>query len=284
MKLNNLLFFILCPLLLIPMGSQAATYCSSNEAVNPQNYACLVVETRPGSISILRKENAELLRYPASLTKLMTLYLTFSAIRDHKIGFDSYVTASSHAAAQPSMKLALNRGDKISVKSLVDSLVVVSANDSAVALAEKLGGTEKNFAQMMTKKARQLGMQRTHFTNASGLYNARQVTTAMDMAKLMIAIKRDFPQYYHILSLTHFQYRGVAYGSHTRLMKNYKWAKAAKTGFVSQSGFNLVLNAKKNNENLVAVVMGGATAKSRDDFMRTLLDSSFNTRRKNIKS
>lgn len=136
----------------------------------------------------------------------------------------------------------------------------------------------------MTNKARQLGMNRTHFTNASGLYNAKQVTTAMDIAKLMVAIKHDFPQYYRILSLNHFDYKGVKYRSHTSLMKNYKWAKAAKTGFISESGFNLVLNANKNNENLVAVVMGGISAKSRDDFMRALLDSSFNTGKKRIKS
>ena len=284
MKLKKFLLFILLPSFLMPTISSAAGCYSFSGAVNSRQYACLVVETRPKSISILHKENADQLRYPASLTKLMTLYLTFGALRDHKIRFDNYLTASAHAAAQPSMRIALNSGDRVSVKSLVDSLVVVSANDSAVVLAEKLGGTEKNFAQLMTKKARQLGMYKTHFTNASGLYNSRQVTTAMDMAKLMVAIKHDFPQYYHLLSLTHFSYHGVHYGSHTRLMKNYKWAKAAKTGFIHQSGFNLVLNASKNNKNLVAVVMGGVTAKSRDDFMRRLLDNSFNIQKRGIKS
>lgn len=277
-------FFISVYLLLAaPLASQAGTFCSSRDNFNPQQYACVVVETRSGSLSVLHKENADQLRYPASLTKLMTLYLTFSALQSHKLGFDTYLIASHHAAAQPSMKIDLHPGEKISVRSLLSSLVVVSANDSAVVLAEKLGGSEKNFAYLMTQKARQLGMTRTSFANASGLYNSRQVTTAMDMAKLMIAIKHDFPQYYHLLSLTHFSYKGVQYGSHTRLMRSYKWAKAAKTGFISQSGFNLVLNADKNNENLVAVIMGGSTAKSRDDFMRILLDSSFSTRRKNLK-
>ena len=282
MKLKSFLLFLFL-LLVWPLASQAAASCLSQDHFNPQQYACLVVETRAGSLSVLHKENADQPRYPASLAKLMTLYLTFSALQNHKLRFDTYLTTSRHAAAQPSMRIDLNPGDKISVKSLVDSIVVVSANDSAVVLAEKLGGTEKNFARLMTKKAKQLGMTRTYFANASGLYNSKQVTTAMDIAKLMVAIKHDFPQYYHVLSLTHFSYKRVEYGSHTRLMKSYKWAKAAKTGFISQSGFNLVLNAKKNNENLVAVIMGGNTAKSRDDFMQILLDNSFNTRKKNIK-
>jgi D-alanyl-D-alanine carboxypeptidase len=277
MKIKPVLFIVL-PLLLGPLGAAAANYCSLNNNFIPAEYACLVVESHPASLSVLDKEKADQPRYPASLTKLMTLYLTFSAIQNHRIRFDSFLTASRHASAQPSMKINLTPGNKISVKSLVESLVVVSANDSAVVLAEKLGGTEKNFARLMTEKAHQLGMKHTNFTNASGLYNARQVTTAIDMAKLMIAIKRDFPQYYHLLSLTHFNYKGVQYGSHTRLMKNYKWAKAAKTGFVSKSGFNLVLNANKNNENLVAVVMGGRTAKNRDDFMKMLLDRSFSVK------
>jgi D-alanyl-D-alanine carboxypeptidase len=275
LKFKNFLFFTLFSLALTPVMAQGARNCALNEAANSRQYACLVVDARPGHLSVLDKAKADQPRYPASLTKLMTLYLTFSAIRDHKIRFDNYLTASSHAAAQPSMRIALNPGEKVSVKSLVDSLVVVSANDSAVVLAEKIGGTEKNFARLMTIKARQLGMHNTFFTNASGLYNAKQVTTALDMAKLMIAIKRDFPQYYHILSLTHYTYKGVHYGPHTRLVKNYTWAKAAKTGFISQSGFNLVLNAVKNNKNLVAVIMGGTSAKNRDDFMYTLLNRTF---------
>lgn len=281
---RTFLLSILFSVLWAPLAAQAAKYCSLNNNFVPKEYACLVVEDRPKSFNVLDKEKADQLRYPASLTKLMTLYLTFSALQNHQIRFNSYLTASRHAAAQPRTKINLNPGNKISVKSLVESLVVVSANDSAVVLAEKLGGTEKNFARLMTKKARQLGMVRTQFMNASGLYNARQVTTATDMATLMIAIKRNFPQYYHILSLNHFSYHGVQYGSHTELMKDYKWTKAAKTGFVSKSGFNLVLNAKKNNENLVAVVMGGRTAKNRDDFMRTLLDRSFNNQSRITKS
>jgi D-alanyl-D-alanine carboxypeptidase len=268
--------FILLLFLLSPLGAQAGNYCALKNNFMPQRYACLVVKTSNTSMNVLDKEKADQIRYPASLTKLMTLYLTFGALQNHKIGFDSFLTASRHASVQPSMKINLNPGNKILVKTLIESLVVVSANDSAVVLAEKLGGTEKNFARLMTGKARQLGMKNTYFTNASGLYNAKQVTTAMDMAKLMMAIKRDFPQYYHLLSLTHFNYKNIQYHSHTRLLNSYKWAKAAKTGFISKSGFNLVLNATKNNENLIAVVMGGNTAKTRDDFMRTVLDHDFN--------
>ncbi len=264
-------------------ASWAAKYCSYNHNFNPQQYACVVVESSSGSIKILQTENANKKRYPASLTKLMTLYLTFEALHKNKINLNSNLTASSHASVQQSMKIYLNPGEKISVRTLINSLVVASANDSAVVLAEKLGGSEKKFASMMTQKAHQLGMWNTHFTNASGLYNSRQVTTAMDMAKLMIAIKRDFPQYYSMLAWTHFSYKGINYGPHTELMRGYKWAKAAKTGFIAQSGFNLVLNAKKNNENLVAVVMGGPSAKSRDNFMRALLENSFNSNKKHFK-
>ena len=139
-------------------------------------------------------------------------------------------------------------------------------------MAEKLGGTERNFAALMTKRAHQLGMTKTNFINASGLFSPRQVTTAKDMAKLMMAIKRDFPNYYHMLSLKTFAYKGVQYGSHTAVMKDYKYAKAGKTGYVSQSGFNLVVGAEKGQKDVVAVVMGGRTARTRDSYMVNLLE------------
>jgi len=250
----------------------------SSESFAAPNFSYLVVKTGPGAPSVLKKENATKLRYPASLTKLMTLYLTFDALKHQKIRLDSTAPVSQHASAQPSMKIDLHPGEKVSVRTLINSMVVASANDSAVVLAEKLGGSEHGFVQMMNSKGQQLGMKNTHFANATGLYNSSQVTTAMDMARLMIAIKHDFPQYYSMLSSVHFNHNGVHYGPHTQLMIHYKWAKAAKTGFISQSGFNLVLNAKKNNEDLVAVVMGGRSARSRDHFMKLLLDNCFNPR------
>lgn len=284
MKLKALFLAVFILMLFSPLSSQAASYCSFNRNFDPHKYACVVVESRAGLLSVLHNQNANQPRYPASLTKLMTLYLTFDALKYKKISLDSYLPVSRHAASQPSMKIDLTPGQKIPLRTLVNSMVVVSANDSAVVVAERIGGTEKNFARLMNQKAHQLGMRGTNFANASGLYNSRQVTTAMDMAKLMIAIKHDFPQYYHLLSLTHFSYKGVHYGPHTKLIKNYKWAKAAKTGFISQSGFNLVLSAKKNNENIVAVVMGGNTAGSRDHFMKVLLDATFNTSKKKSRS
>lgn len=273
MRFKNFFAIVAFMLGLFCLPAHGAAKYISTASLIPQKYAFLVIDTTSGTV--LEQVNADKPRYPASLTKLMTIYLTFEALKYKKINFSSSLTASKHASAQQSMKLSLEPGEHITVHNLIKSLVVVSANDSAVVLAEKIGGSEKNFARLMTLKAQQLGMKNTNFANASGLYNPRQVTTARDMAKLMMAIRRDFPQYYHLLSLKNFSYKGVQYGAHTRLIKNYKWAKAAKTGFISQSGFNLVLNAKKNNKNLVAVVMGGRTAQRRDSFMKALLDKSF---------
>lgn len=245
----------------------------SKTSVTTNKSAALVINTETGSI--LHQEYADVKRYPASLTKLMTLYLTFEALNSEKLHLTDAVKVSRHAASQPRMSIALKENDKITVQTLIDSLVVVSANDSAVVLAEKIGKSEWNFALMMTARARELGMKNTTFRNASGLFDAKQVTTARDMATLMIAMKRDFPEYYEMLSALNFSYKGVKYNSHTNVMKVCPWAKAGKTGYVRASGFNLVIGAEKGRKSIVAVVMGGVTAKSRDAKMINLINKSF---------
>lgn len=271
--LNLLIFFSLIGLFFSSGEVHAAKKSKKKKSVAVAKNATFVINSDTGEV--LSSENADLQRYPASLTKLMTLYLTFEALKNEQLHLTDAIKVSKHAASQPRMNLALKANEKITVKNLIDSLVVVSANDSAVVLAEKLGKSEWNFAVMMTNKARELGMENTTFRNASGLFDAKQVTTARDMATLMIAIKKDFPEYYDMLSLINFTYKGVEYSSHTSVMKVCPYAKAGKTGYVKASGFNVVIGAEKGKKNIVAVVMGGVSAKSRDAKMIDLLNKNF---------
>ncbi len=231
----------------------------------------LVIDASSGKI--LHQVNAKAKRYPASLTKLMTLYVAFEALKNNEISLYEKVKVSKHAAQQPRMKLDLRAGDRVSIQVLINSLVVLSANDSAVVLAEKIGGSESKFATLMTSRARALGMSNTTFKNASGLFDPNQITTAYDMALLMQAMKKDFPEYYNMLSALKFTHNKTVYNSHSNVMKSYSWAKAGKTGYIRASGFNLVIAAQKKDSNIVAVVMGGATAKARDDKMIKLLNN-----------
>lgn len=243
-----------------------------------------VVFTRPQPASIvlnadngkvLQAENADATRYPASLTKMMTLYLTFDALKKGKLKLNQEMPVSLHASSQPQTNIALEPGDKLQVKDAILSLVVRSANDSAVVLSEALGGTEEGFAVKMTAKARDLGMKKTVFHNASGLPDPRQRTTARDMATLGIALKRDFPQYYSFFKTESFTFRDRTYTTHNRVMTRYEGVDGIKTGYIRASGFNLVTSAKKNGNNLVAVVIGGKTWRERDNQMIALLDQNF---------
>lgn len=260
--------FIFCCSAEVKAAKKKTTSKKTTKTVNRN--AELVIDASTGKI--LHQVNAKAKRYPASLTKVMTLYLTFEALKQNELSLYEKVKVSKHASNQPRMKMDLRAGDKVSVQVLVNSLVVLSANDSAVVLAEKIGGTESNFATLMTNRARALGMSQTTFKNASGLFDPKQITTAYDMALLMQAIKKDFPEYYNMLSALNFTYNDTVYNSHSNVMKVYSWAKAGKTGYIRASGFNLVIAAQKKDSNIVAVVMGGATAKIRDDKMIKLLN------------
>ena len=220
-----------------------------------ERYSALVVDAKTGRV--LYEKNAGETRYPASLTKMMTLYLTFDALKTGKLSLGEALPVSAKAASQPQTNLSLKQGMKVDVKTLIESLVVRSANDSAMVLAERLGGTEWNFALMMTQKARELGMENTIFRNPNGLPDDKQYTSAFDMARLGIALRRDFPQQYHYFSDTSFNFNGKTYTGHNRLLGTYAGADGIKTGFIRASGFNLVTSVKRGNQQLVAVVMGG---------------------------
>lgn len=228
-----------------------------------------------GTKQVIHQEHGTARRYPASLTKMMTLYLLFEELRLGNVSLDTKMTASRHAAAQPQTNLSLRRGDKISVKTAIKALVVRSANDVAVVVAEHLGGSVDRFAGMMTRKARELGMYRTTFKNPHGLPNRHQVTTAKDMALLGAALRHDFPQYYHYFSAKRVSFKGRSYRSHNRVLDKLPGVDGIKTGYINASGFNLVSSLKRGDVNIVAVVLGGRSSRARDREMVKLLDKTY---------
>lgn len=235
--------------------------------------ASIVVDAATGEI--ISASNSETVTYPASLTKMMTLYLLFEALSDGRVKLADQITFSKFAAGQPATNLNVKAGERISVETAILALVVRSANDAATAVAEHLGGTEAGFARLMTAKAQALGMTRTTFRNAHGLPDAKQKTTARDMATLSIALIRDFPQYYGYFSKTRFKYRGVNYAGHNRLLKSYKGYDGIKTGYIRASGFNLASSAERDGRRLVVVVLGGSSPSTRDRKVADLLTAGF---------
>lgn len=262
----------LCLVWLVLSVSCLALFVSSSAHANPR-YAGIVVDLENGEV--LYAENADARRYPASLTKMMTLYLAFEALEDGTLRLDQALPVSHYAAAKPAVKLWLAAGRSIPVDTAIRALAVRSANDVAAVVAEALGGSEVRFAQMMTAKARELGMHATTFRNASGLPDNAQVTTARDMLTLSVRVMQDFPQYYHYFGLQEFTYRGKRYTSHNRLVSDYPGADGLKTGFIRASGFNVATTAKQGGRRLVGVVMGGFSSQSRDTHMADLLNRSF---------
>ncbi|MBW9115777.1 D-alanyl-D-alanine carboxypeptidase [Rhizobium cauense] len=232
--------------------------------------ASLILDARTGKV--LSAENADVLNHPASLTKMMTIYMAFEAIKRGKIGWDTPLVMSKYAASRPPTKLGVRAGDSITVREAILGMITKSANDAAAAMGEKLGGSESNFARMMTQKARQLGMNRTAFYNASGLPDGRQVTTARDMSTLAVALMRNFPSEYRLFSAASFTFRGRTIRGHNNLMYRYQGMDGIKTGYTNASGFNLVSAVRDGNRRVVGVVLGGRTARSRDDKMAGLLD------------
>jgi D-alanyl-D-alanine carboxypeptidase len=243
---------------------------AQGKSFSASRYASLVVDSESGNI--LHQENADQLRYPASLTKMMTLYLTFERIKRYRMSFNQYLTVSANAASSPSSKLGLKAGEKVKIYDLVVATIVKSANDAAVVLAEAIGSSEDIFAQIMTNKAKALGMHNTSFKNASGLHHFEQQTTAHDIAKLAIALNRDFPEYYHLFSKTSFLYNNQMYYGHNAVLKKFPGANGLKTGFTNASGFNIVTSASRGNSKLIAVVMGGESPQARDNKTMQLLN------------
>lgn len=261
-KRGFLLALVLLPLMLLISQAQA----------NPR-YASIVINADTGKV--LHESNADASRYPASLTKMMTLYMLFEALEQGKLTLDSLMPVSAHAASMPQTNIGLRAGDKLSVRDAIPALIVRSANDVAAVVAEALGQTEANFGHIMTDKARSLGMRSTTFRNASGLPNGEQKTTARDMVTLSMRLMEDFSKYYHYFSTQSFHYKGITYNSHNRMVRNTIGVDGLKTGFIRASGFNVATSAKRGNQRMIAVVMGGKTAASRDQHMARLLDRGF---------
>ncbi|MCG6658811.1 D-alanyl-D-alanine carboxypeptidase [Halomonas campisalis] len=239
---------------------------------NPR-YAAIVIDVESGDV--LHSANADATRYPASLTKMMTLYMLFEALERGDLRLDSPLPVSAYAASRQASKLYVKAGSTLPVETAIQALVIRSANDVAVVVAEALGGSEENFGRMMTDKARQLGMPRTTFRNPNGLPDAGQTTTARDMATLSIRVMQDFPQYYHYFSQTRFSWNGQTITGHNRLLGSYPGADGLKTGFIRASGFNVATSAVRDDRRIVSVVMGGFTAASRDAHMADLLDRGY---------
>ena len=226
---------------------------------------------------IYHNANADTRNYPASLTKIMTLYLVFDALKSKKISMNSKFKVSKRATRQPPSKLNLSAGSNITVKNAILALVTKSANDVATVIAENLGKSERNFARLMTRKAKKLGMTRTTFRNASGLPNRGQLSTARDMATLGIAIRKNHPKFFKLFKTKSFIYKGVKYTNHNNLLGSYSGTDGIKTGYTNASGFNLVASVERNGQRIIGVVFGGKKARSRDKHMVTLLNKYFKT-------
>ena len=230
----------------------------------------IIIDAESGDI--LSSSNADELRYPASLTKVMTLYITFDALNKGIIKLDDDLKVSRHAANMAPSRLGLKAGGTVKVKTCIEALIVKSANDCATVLAENLGYSEKNFAQTMTQVAKELGMKNTTFRNANGLPNKAQKTTARDMALLGAAMYHHFPQYYKLFSLKKFTYNGQTIYTHNNILKTFEGADGMKTGFTNAAGFNIITSAQRDGHRVIAVTMGHNTAKERDRHVSKMMD------------
>ena len=257
--------------LAIALGLLATTALGSHPAF--AGYASVVVDAGTGEV--LNEVNADQENHPASLTKMMTLYLTFEALQKGHLKWDQELPVSKWASEKSPTKLGLHPGSTVSVHDCVLGMVVLSANDAATVVGEALGGSETGFAKLMTAKAHELGMTSTVFINASGLPDDDQVTTARDLVKLAMALYQDFPDQYHYFSTREFSFRGRLIEGHNHLMYRYAGMDGLKTGYTSASGFNLASSAVRGNRRLFAVVMGGQSGGARDNLMATLLDNAF---------
>lgn len=236
-------------------------------------HAAIIIDADNGNV--LHEVEATQSWYPASLTKLMTLYMTFDALKAGQIRLHDTMTASAHASKQPNSKLGLRRGEHLTVEDAILAIITRSANDASVVLAEHLGNTEENFAINMTAKAHSLGMYNSHFMNATGLPNNWQVSTPRDLAVLAWKTQRNFPEYYHYFAAHGFNFKGTELRGINKFTANYPGAEGMKTGFTCGSGFNLIGAAHQNGKHLIGVVMGGMTSKERYQLMMQKMDAGF---------
>ena len=238
-----------------------------------RSQSSIVIDAASGKV--ISASNADERRYPASLTKLMTLYIAFDALDKGKLKLSDRLKVSRHAVAQVPSKIGVRVGETISVENAVKALIVKSANDCAVVIAEALGKTEDNFAKIMTQTAKDLGMKHTTFKNASGLPHPGQKTTARDMAILGSAVYHHFPQYYKMFSITKFSYKGNTFYTHNHLLKKYSGTDGMKTGYTAAAGYNIVTSAERNGKRVIAVVMGHNSIKERDTKVASLMTNGF---------
>ena len=236
-------------------------------------YSAIVLDADSGRV--LHAHEADTPRYPASLTKMMTLYMAFDALKDGRLRLDQRIGVSPHAAGQPPSAIGLSPGQTLTVKDAILAAVTKSANDATVALGEAIGGDEAGFAAMMTRRARALGMTNTTFKNASGLPNPAQKTTARDMSVLALALLKHHKGYYTYFQTPEFEWNDKVFANHNHLLKRYEGVDGIKTGFIRASGFNLVASAKRDGRRVIGVVFGGSSVVARDNQMIKLLDAAF---------
>ena len=251
-------------------GFVAAVFTISGSSTQAAPYSDIVVDANSGTV--LHSTNPDAQRHPASLTKIMTLYMLFEQLEAGNLKLDSQLKVSAEAAAQMPTKLGLKPGSTLAVEDAIKGMVTRSANDAAVVVAEAIGGNERDFAKLMTRKARALGMSQTVYRNASGLPDSEQVTTARDQSTLGRAVQERFPRYYKYFSIRSFTFRGQSIANHNHLLGRVEGVDGIKTGYINASGFNLVTSVHRGNRYLVAVVMGGGSAGSRDARMRDLVN------------
>lgn len=242
-------------------------------AQKAEKYASIVVNAETGEV--MEERFADAPRYPASLTKVMTLYMLFDAIKAGEISLDERMPVSANAASQPPSRLGLQAGSGLVVSDAIRAIVTKSANDVAVVIAERLGGSEERFAALMTVKARLLGLTDTRFYNSSGLPDDRQLTTARDMARLAEAMIEDHPDYYPYFSTERFTWGGKTYKSHNVLVGRVEGVDGLKTGYTRASGFNLMTSAERDGTRVIAVMLGGTTARARNEHVAELIEAAY---------
>lgn len=265
--------FAIAAIVAVDFGAAAPALAHPRFISTESKYAAIVMD--PATGEVLYERNADAPRYPASITKIMTLYLTFEALQSGKLKLTDQIVVSPHAASMAPSKLGLRPGQTISVDEAMRAVAVKSANDMAVALAERIGGSESRFAALMTLRAQELGMKNTHYVNACGLPDVRQISTARDIAILSRAVMRDYPQYYSYFSIKHFDWHGQSITNHNGLLGKMPGLDGLKTGFINASGFNLAASAVRDNHRLIAVVLGGNSTAARDAHVEDLLDTGF---------
>lgn len=256
---------------LIVLAAFLTVFLALSQANAKQPYSGIVMDAKTGKVLYGHRESAR--AYPASLTKMMTLYMMFDAMERGELNKNTRIRFSRHAASMQPSKLGVKAGSSITAEQAIYALVTKSANDAAAAVGEHLGGSEWEFARMMTAKAREIGMKDTTFRNASGLPDSKQVTTARDMAILGIALREHFPREYRYFATRSFKFGSRRYGNHNRLLGQIRGVDGIKTGYTRASGFNLVSSAEYKGRSIVAVVMGGRTGKSRNAQMAKLINT-----------